>query len=184
VRRAIFLDRDGVLNADHGYVYRVEDFQWIPGALEAVSALQAASFVPIVITNQAGIARGYYTENDFFVLTAHMKTEMQRYRIDAAVYYCPHHPDGVIAAFARECDCRKPRNGMLLRAAKELDIDLTRSLLVGDKRSDILAGRSARLQACVLVRSGHTVTEQDIALADACTADLRSAVELICERWG
>lgn len=143
-RRAAFLDRDGVLNRDYAYVHRREEFEWVPGALEGARRLAEAGFALVVVTNQSGIGRGYYTEADFLALTEWMKGEMARAGAPlAGVYFCPHHPEKALPAYRIDCNCRKPKPGMLLRAADELSLDLPRSILFGDKPSDCTAGRLA-----------------------------------------
>lgn len=143
-RPAVFLDRDGVLNEDSGYVHRVETFTWIEGAREAVRRLRELGYLTVLVTNQSGIARGLYGLAQFEALQRHIARQLS----DAggaldAVYYCPHLPGGVVAPYGVECDCRKPRPGMLLRAAQELRLDLSRSLMIGDKQSDMDAARAA-----------------------------------------
>jgi len=151
-RKAAFVDRDGVLNEDHGYVFRIEDFRWLPGATGALRRLQDAGYALVVITNQSGIARGYYTPADFERLSAHMRDELAAHgvRLDA-IEYCPHLADASVAAYRRACDCRKPAPGMILRAAQALDIDLAASVLFGDKPGDIAAGRAAGVGSCWLI---------------------------------
>jgi D-glycero-D-manno-heptose 1,7-bisphosphate phosphatase len=141
---ALFLDRDGVINVDHGHVYKPEDFEFVDGIFELVAAAIRAGYLVIVITNQAGIGRGYYSEADFYRLTAWMNGRfLQRGAHIDAVYFCPFHPVHGVGEYQKDSDCRKPAPGMLLQAHKEHDVDLKRSILVGDKLSDIEAGRSA-----------------------------------------
>jgi D-glycero-D-manno-heptose 1,7-bisphosphate phosphatase len=137
MRPAAFLDRDGVLNEDRGYVYDAAEFRWIPGAKEAVAFLNRAGYLTILVTNQSGIARGLYTEDDFHRLQGWMRDELAAdgAHLDA-VYYCPHHPEAKLAAYRKSCDCRKPAPGMLARAIRERAIDLSASFLIGDKASD------------------------------------------------
>lgn len=143
-RPALFLDRDGVINVDHGYVCRPEDFEFVDGIFDLVAAARVAGYLVVVVTNQAGIGRGYYTEDDFLRLMAWVKGEFARRGggIDA-VYFCPYHPEHGVGAYRRDSDCRKPAPGMLLRAAADLAIDLPRSIMVGDKRSDAEAAWAA-----------------------------------------
>lgn len=144
-RPALFLDRDGVLNEDPGYVYRWEDFRWIPGAREAVAAFNAAGWWVFVVTNQSGIGRGYYTEADVAELHRKMSQSLAQIggQIDA-YYYCPDHPEAVSEKYRHpDPPDRKPNPGMLLRAIAEHPVDLTRSIMVGDKAGDIEAGRRA-----------------------------------------
>jgi len=140
---AAFLDRDGVLNEDLGYVSDPSRFNWMPGAMEAVRLLNDRGYLVIVITNQSGIARGMYTEQDFQALTRWMQDELMRYgaRLDA-VYHCPHHPTDGRGAYRKDCRCRKPGTGMLEKAARDFSIDLKNSLLVGDSQRDMEAARA------------------------------------------
>jgi D-glycero-D-manno-heptose 1,7-bisphosphate phosphatase len=151
-RRAAFLDRDGVINVDHGYVHRIEDFEFIAGALDAAAQLARLGYALVVVTNQAGIGRGLYTEGDFERLTAWMR---ERFAAGGAplagVYHCPHHPTLALGALRTACDCRKPAPGMLLQAARELGIDLAASVLFGDKCDDVRAGLAAGVGTRVLL---------------------------------
>jgi D-glycero-D-manno-heptose 1,7-bisphosphate phosphatase len=142
-----FLDRDGVLNIDHGYVCQTEKFEWIPGAPEAVRLLNDAGYLVIVITNQSGIARGFYEEADVHRLHAHMQEALatRDAHIDA-FYYCPHHPQGNITRYRMACNCRKPATGLLKQAAREWPIDRARSFLIGDKDSDMIAAASFNIK--------------------------------------
>jgi D-glycero-D-manno-heptose 1,7-bisphosphate phosphatase len=138
-----FLDRDGVLNVDKGYVHRPEDLEWVDGAPEAVRLLNEAGYRVIVITNQSGIARGLYNEDALCHFHEHMQARLDEYgaHIDA-FYYCPHHPDGRVPQFAVACDCRKPNAGLLEQADRDLPVDKVRSFLVGDKDHDLQAARA------------------------------------------
>lgn len=143
-RPAAFLDRDGVLNHDRGYVHRIEDFVWIDGAREAIALLSAAGYLTVMVTNQSGIARGYYDEAALQRLHAHLQQDLARFGATLdAWYFCPHLPDATLAEFRVDCPCRKPKPGMLLRAAQEHGIDLPSSLLIGDKQSDLDAAKAA-----------------------------------------
>jgi D-glycero-D-manno-heptose 1,7-bisphosphate phosphatase len=148
LRPALFLDRDGVLNVDQGYVHRWEDFHWISGAREAVAAFNRAGWLVIVVTNQSGVGRGYYSEDDMHALHARMAEELAEAgaRIDA-FYFCPHHPDAAEAHYRHpDPPDRKPNPGMLLRAFEDFPIDRARSLMVGDKGSDMEAARRAGIR--------------------------------------
>ena len=147
-RPALFLDRDGVLNEDPGYVHRWEDFRWIPGAREAVAAFNRAGWWVFVVTNQSGVGRGYYAETDVVALHARMSESLAEIgaRIDA-YYYCPQHPDAKLDAYRHpDPPDRKPNPGMILRALAEWPVDLSRSIMVGDKESDLEAARRAGLR--------------------------------------
>lgn len=162
-RPAVFLDRDGTLNVDKGYVYRIEDWEWIPGAIDAIASLNKAGFLVIIITNQAGIARGYYDEKDMHELHTRVNERLKEHgaTIDG-FYYCPHHPE---FGEVRECDCRKPMPGMIDQARKDFDIDLARSWLVGDKAGDIQAGLAAGVKT-ILVLTGYGKAERALLGAD------------------
>jgi D-glycero-D-manno-heptose 1,7-bisphosphate phosphatase len=143
--RAAFLDRDGVINIDRGYVGQVERFALVPGAAEGMRLLAGAGYLLAVVTNQSGIGRGYYTEADFQAVTRHMLAELARAGVDVArVAHCPHLPDA-------GCSCRKPRPGMILDSAAALRVDPAASLLIGDSASDVAAGRAAGVGRCYLV---------------------------------
>ncbi|MDO8875813.1 MAG: D-glycero-beta-D-manno-heptose 1,7-bisphosphate 7-phosphatase [Pseudolabrys sp.] len=146
-RPAAFLDRDGVLNVDHGYVHATERLDWIAGAPQAVKLLNAAGYHVIVVSNQSGVARGYFSEDAVAAFHAHMKSELaaQGAHIDA-FYYCPHHPEGTVKALAVDCQCRKPGTGMLEQAARERPIDLPGSFLIGDKETDMAAAAAFKIK--------------------------------------
>lgn len=149
MKKAIFLDRDGVINKDLGYVHTIKDFHFLPGVFEALRTFDSLGYLLIIVTNQSGIGRGYYTQNNFKMLTDWMKKRLQEAGIEiAGVYHCPHHPDD-------GCDCRKPQPGLILQAAKDFDIDLSRSWMIGDKQSDIEAARRAGVKNAILLGSGN-----------------------------
>lgn len=154
LRKAVFLDRDGVINRDHGYVYRWEDFEFIPGAIDAMRLLKKAGYALVIVTNQSGIARGYYTEKQYKQLTAALQAELSRQGVSVdGIYHCPHHRQGTVAEYAIECDCRKPGPGLILQAARELGLSLPDSLLIGDKPTDIEAALLAGVGQTHLVGS-------------------------------
>jgi len=143
---ALFLDRDGVINVDTDYLYRIEEFEFIDGIFELCAAYQARGYLIVVVTNQSGIARGRYSEADFARLSAWMVDAFAERGIRiAGVYHCPHHPE-----VTGPCACRKPEPGMLLQAAAELGIDLERSVMVGDKERDIIAAHRAGVKETYL----------------------------------
>jgi D-glycero-D-manno-heptose 1,7-bisphosphate phosphatase len=149
---AVFLDRDGTINVDTGYVHRIEDWEWLPGAVNAIRHLNKLGLPVIVITNQAGVARGHYDEAAISALHTHVDAALARRgaRIDA-YYYCPHHPE---FGPERNCQCRKPRPGMLFRARDQHHLVLERSYMVGDKMSDVLAARAAGVHP-LMVMTGY-----------------------------
>ncbi len=162
MKKALFLDRDGVINKEHDYVHKIEEFEFIDGVFDAMKSAQEKGYLLIVITNQSGIGRGYYGEDDFFRLSEWM-TEVLRekgIRVDR-IYHCPHAPDA-------GCDCRKPETGMIEKACRDFDIDLAGSWLVGDKESDIKAAVKAGIPNHVLVRSGHAIDEEKTAAKYVC----------------
>jgi len=158
-RPAVFLDRDGCVNVEDDHIRRVEQFRLYPDAIASIKRLNDAGFLVVVITNQSGVARGYMSEK----LVREVHTLLLKWtaeggaRIDR-IEYCPHHPEGAVEPYAVECDCRKPRPGMLLRAAEEMDIDFTRSYVVGDKISDIELGPATGAKS-VIVRTGFGARE-------------------------
>lgn len=162
VKKAVFLDRDGTINIETNYLYKVEEFIFIEGAAEAIKIFHDLGYTVIVITNQAGVARGYYSESDIEKLHDYIDTELQKKGtyIDA-YYYCPHHPKGVVKEYAIICNCRKPKTGMIERAALEWNIELGESIIVGDKEIDVQTGKNAGIKRSVLVRSGHSIVEFD-----------------------
>ena len=144
LRRAAFFDRDGVINIDRGYVYRPEEFEFIDGVFEGTATLQRLGFVLVIISNQSGIGRGLYSEADLEALNHWMLSQFEQRSIRIeGVFHCPHHPTEALGRYRRECDCRKPAPGMLLQAARELNLDLQRSALFGDRVSDLQAAANA-----------------------------------------
>jgi D-glycero-D-manno-heptose 1,7-bisphosphate phosphatase len=155
MKPAVFVDRDGTLLEEAGYLDRLERLVLFPFAIDALRLLNRANYAVVIVTNQSGIARGMYGEP--FVREAHtvMNTRIEEggARVDG-FYYCPHHPDATIAEFKRDCDCRKPSPGMLKAAARDLDLDLSRSFSVGDKWTDVAVGAAAGGRG-ILVRTGY-----------------------------
>lgn len=146
-RPAAFLDRDGVLNVDHGYTFKPDDLKLMPTAAAAVRLLNEARYYVFVVSNQSGVARGFFTEAAVKSFNVHMRDALlaDGARIDA-FYYCPHHPNGVIKELAIQCRCRKPQPGMLEQAARDWPIDLSRSFLIGDKDDDMAAARAFHIR--------------------------------------
>lgn len=152
MRPAAFLDRDGVINIDHGYVVRQQDFTFVPGALDGARRLAALGYALVVVTNQSGIGRGLYSAADFARLTDWMRAEFAAAGAPlAGVYFCPHHATDALGEFRIACRCRKPQPGMLLDAARDLGLDLTRSVMFGDKPSDLQAALAAGVPDRVLL---------------------------------
>jgi D-glycero-D-manno-heptose 1,7-bisphosphate phosphatase len=154
LRPALFLDRDGVINEEAGYLHRWEDCRIVDGIAPLIAHANRLGYVTVVITNQAGIGRGYYTEADFHILMDKMSAALkeQGAHFDA-IYFSPFHPEHGIGEYKQDTDCRKPGPGMLLRAAQEHGIDLARSVLVGDRCTDLAAGAAAGVQELYLFGS-------------------------------
>ena len=171
--KALFLDRDGVVNIDHGYIHQPEKFEFIKGVFEACKQFQQAGYKIIVVTNQSGIGRGYYSEQDFHKLTAWMVDQFKKNQVDILdVYFCPHHPEKANPPYKQDCACRKPQPGMLLQGLAEHSLDPKTSIMVGDKGSDMKAALAAEFGHKYLVTSGQILSEQDRLLADATYASL------------
>ncbi len=157
MKKALFLDRDGVINIEKNYLYKISDFEFIDGIFDLCNYYQKLGYIIIVITNQSGIARGYYDINDFNILSSWMIKQFAQNGIKISkVYFCPHHPD-----ISGECDCRKPKAGMILEAQKEFDIDLKNSVLVGDSQRDIEAGILAGIEKNYLFNSLENIYESN-----------------------
>ena len=158
LHRALFLDRDGVLNQEVGYLHRPEDVRWVEGIVPLCRTAQERGYRLVVVTNQAGIARGYYTPQQFEDLMQWMREELTREGVELdAVYHCPYHPEHGIGEYRREHQDRKPGPGMLLRAARDLGLDLAQSVMVGDRCSDVAAANAAGCGQAFLLRG----TEQE-----------------------
>jgi len=165
--KALFLDRDGVVNIDHGYVYQPDKFEFVLGVFAACKAFVDAGFKLIIVTNQSGIGRGYYNETDFHDLTKWMINEFAKNSVHVTgVYFCPHHPKKALPEYLTECDCRKPAPGMLYQGIEEHNINPDLSIMVGDKLSDMQAASNANIATKVLVRSGQALDTQAVEEAD------------------
>lgn len=172
----VFVDRDGTINVEKNHVHRIEDFELIPGALEALRRLTDAGIKIFIVSNQAGIAKGLYTESDFEVLTRHMVEEMADHGIRIAdVLYCPHHPDAMDPIYRVDCDCRKPKAGLLRRIMIREHLSAEVLAMIGDKNSDIEAGRAVGART-YLVETGYGSREKQGTSADYVVADLQAAV--------
>lgn len=137
MNKAVFLDRDGTINIDKSYLYKIEDFEFIPGALNGMALLQQAGYKLLIVTNQSGIARGFYTEEQFQNLNKWMLQTLEERNIHIDhIYYCPHLPNAPIARYRKDCICRKPKLGMYFKAINDYQLDLDESFSIGDKLRD------------------------------------------------
>ncbi len=175
--KAVFLDRDGVVVADGNYQFKTSDMKILDGVPQAIIRLNQAGYLVIIVSNQSGVARGYFTEADVVSFNTYLVVELKKAgaKIDAA-YYCPHHAtEAKVKKYLLDCDCRKPKPGMLIRAAKEHGISLSESWMIGDKISDVKAGKSA---GCRTVYIG----KEKNSGADATVAAISNAVEFILSK--
>ncbi|OUR60328.1 hypothetical protein A9Q74_14020 [Colwellia sp. 39_35_sub15_T18] len=159
--KAIFLDRDGVINEEINYLHKIEDFVFTRNCLEALKAFQTQGYLLFIITNQAGIGRGYYTETDYHLLTNWMLARLKQHNIEITqVRFCPHHAQEGIGKYKRDCSYRKPNSGMINELVEKYNIDVEQSILVGDTLSDIQAGVNAKVNTLVLVKSGKKLPDK------------------------
>lgn len=176
MKKAVFLDRDGVINKDKGYVHAIKDFEFIEGIFELLRGFQDKGYSLIVITNQAGIGRGYYTEGDFDRLNRWMLSQLKERNIDIEkVYYSPYHPEHGKDKYKKMTYCRKPNPGMILKAKEELKIDLSKSILIGDKETDIEAGIRAGVYMNILVSDISYISVK--SKADLIFKDIKTLVK-------
>ena len=180
LEKAVFLDRDNTVIADMEFSTDRAKLRPLPGALEALRRLQEAGYLLIIITNQSGVARGRFSERTLRDFHEHFLRRFARSGVRfAGIYYCPHYAEGKVAEYSIACDCRKPQPGLLLRAARELGVDLKQSWMVGDRPADIGAGRAA---GCRTIRVGNAEWTRSDPRADFRTPDLAGAAEIILAR--
>jgi D-glycero-D-manno-heptose 1,7-bisphosphate phosphatase len=173
MNKAIFLDRDGTINEDNvGYTYKIQDLKFLPKAIEGLKILQEAKYNLIIITNQSGIGRELYTKKDYFNFRNELSKKLKESNIFILKeYFCPHDP-------YKNCNCRKPRTGMLEKAAKDFNLDLTKCWMIGDKESDILAGKNVRCKT-IQVLTGKN--KYPISFSDFIAQDLEEAAKYILD---
>lgn len=175
--KALFLDRDGIINVDHGYVHKIADFEFVEGIFELCRLAQAREFEIFVITNQAGIARGYYNIDAFEKLTSWMTAEFYQQGIKITeVFYCPHHPTKGVNEYKCQCKCRKPAPGMIFQAQKKYQIDLKSSIFIGDKISDMQAAEAAGISQRILVASDY---HEDVSMLAKRVKTVKAAIDVI-----
>ncbi|MDN3653271.1 D-glycero-beta-D-manno-heptose 1,7-bisphosphate 7-phosphatase [Thalassotalea ponticola] len=178
--KALFLDRDGIINIDHGYVYKSEDFEFVDGIFELCAKANKLDYHIYVITNQSGIGRGMYSEEQFLQLSDWMISQFKQRGVSIEqVYYCPHHPQKGVADYKQHCQCRKPEPGMILQAAKEHHIDLSASIFIGDKLSDMQAANRAGVGKKVLVSSRYQ--QQDVSEQETDILNIESVRSFIAQ---
>ena len=149
---AAFVDRDGVINKEKNYLYKISEFEFTDHCIDALCNIVDAGYRIIVVTNQSGIGRGYYTETDYHKLTDWYVNKLKAHKVNITdVFFCPHYPSSRLAQYRKHCDCRKPKPGMILQAAEKYDINLATSVLIGDKLTDIQAGEAAGVGTNILV---------------------------------
>lgn len=178
-RPAVFLDRDGTLNVEVNYLHQIANFEWVPGAREAIRRLNRLGVPVLVVTNQAGVAHGHFEEAAVDRLHEWMEEELAK--VDAkidAFYYCPYHPEGEVPEYSRQSDCRKPNPGMFEEAIDEWAVDPEHSFVVGDKNTDLIPGNELGMTT-ILVRTGYGSKEMDETVPDHVVADVGAAVDLI-----
>lgn len=162
--KALFLDRDGVINVEKDYVYKIQDFEFMEGIFDLCRIAQMRGLLIVIITNQAGIGRGYYGEADFHALSDWMLSRFKEQGIEiAGVYFCPDHPEHGLGKYKRESECRKPNPGMILEACLDFQIDLSASFLLGDKESDVQAGKTAGVGSNFLLLSERATSRETCA---------------------
>jgi len=172
--KTIFLDRDGVINKEINYLHKIDDFEFIDGIFDACLYFLTLGYKIIIITNQSGISRGYYTESDYQKVTQWMLNQFKYKNINILdIIHCPHGPDS-------NCDCRKPEPGMFLKAKAKHNTDMERSWMIGDKERDIIAANSAGIDNTILVRSGHRIDESN-SNAKIIINSIRQAKQIITE---
>ncbi|MCM1120945.1 MAG: HAD family hydrolase [Eubacterium sp.] len=174
-RPAVFLDRDGVLTEERGYISSTDELHIFPYVTECIRQIHKKGYYAIVVTNQSGVARGFFTEETLQKMNEYL---MQQTHVDA-VYYCPHHPEGVVEKYRIVCDCRKPQTGMFQNACKEFDIDVANSYMVGDRASDVIAGKNEGLRT-VILESGYGMARLEKSVKpDYVFKDLRGVIEIL-----
>ncbi|MGL5349153.1 MAG: D-glycero-beta-D-manno-heptose 1,7-bisphosphate 7-phosphatase [Cetobacterium sp.] len=161
MRKVIFLDRDGTINVEKSYLHKWEDFEFEKNVIDGLKELKKMGYEFIVVTNQSGIARGYYSEDDLKALNNEMVKELKKHDIDILeCYYCPHHPEKGLDQYKKNCDCRKPNPGMLLEGIKKYNVDIENSFMIGDKKTDLEAGKKAGLKS-ILILTGYGKNIED-----------------------
>mgnify|MGYP006326909433 FL=1 len=177
MRKAVFFDRDGVINIDYGFVGKIENYDLVQGVPQALHHLKELGFFLVLVADQSGVARGKYSDADFFNVTQYLLVYW--WISDACfdgIYFCPHHPEAPLAQYRQDCECRKPKPGMFKKAAIDLDIDLSQSIMVGDHATDLIAAKNAGISKLYLVGE-HIKTEKELIEGCFCYQDLSEMVQ-------
>lgn len=147
MKKILFLDRDGIINVDNSYVYKIEEFEWMPEVFSALKLAKEAGYEFVIVTNQSGVARGYFTEEDVLTLKQYIEDSFKKNGLSLlGYYYCPHLQNAPVAKYNKVCNCRKPAPGMILQAMKDIDVDKDKSFLIGDSKRDVEAANAAGLR--------------------------------------
>ena len=177
MNKAVFLDRDGTINVEKNYLYKIEEFQFLPGVIEGLKKFQSAGYLLIIITNQSGIARGYYTEQDYYKLTEYMLKKFENYGIYITdVLYCPHHPQGSVEHYKKDCNCRKPKLGLFYEASKKWNIDLDNSIAIGDKFRDLEICKNTKCRGFLINSFGIKDTD-DVRVVSSISNAAKNVIE-------
>lgn len=185
MNKAIFLDRDGTINYDSGYLYEVQKFRFLPGVIEGLQIMQNLNFMLFIITNQSGIARGYYTEENYYILTNYMLSLLEDYGIKITeILYCPHHPQGSVIKYRKECNCRKPGITLFTEVQKRWNIDFSQSYAIGDQLRDCAICFHSACKGYVLgieqsVLNFYITEQQRTSSSINCAVDLLDAAKKI-----
>ncbi len=178
MNRAVFLDRDGTINEDIGYLHRISDFRYIDGAVDGLIGLQALGFMLVLVTNQSGIGRGMFTEEEYHELDDWLLSDLSSKGVKiSGSYYCPHHPEAAVETYRKRCKCRKPECGLFYRAADELDINLDHSIAIGDRMRDLCICGETKATGILFDPTGCSEERKELSNAESGNR-IR-----ICESW-
>ena len=167
MKKAVFLDRDGTINVDKDYLYKIEDFEYLPGVVEGLKCLQQLGYILIVVTNQSGIARGYYKEEDYCAIDKWMKADLLEKGVEiTASYFCPHLPGAPVKEYDKDCDCRKPGLGLFHKAIEDWDIDPDESIAIGDKLRDLAICKDTGCKGILMTKKDIDHSEDIIKVND------------------
>ena len=185
MNKAVFLDRDGTINIDKGYIFRIQDFKFLPGAIDGLRKLQELGFLLIIITNQSGIARGYYTERELLVLNEWLMNELEKINIKITnIYYCPHHPEAIIDKYRFKCRCRKPGLKFYETAIKDYDLDISQCWAIGNELRDIYVCKEYNCRGILVGNDSKfdkkIIDENNLYLSN----DLLEAAEIVRRNGG